>query len=333
MTSQPIRPETIDKLANAVYPAFAMLAGMELDLFTPLKDGPMTAEQVAQALSVRSDKLKPLLYALVAAGLVMVEEDFFSNTPEVDHFLVRGKDTYMGGRHQAIRNRWDGVLKTAETIRTGVPQARTDFASMSAERTESLARSRETEARAAVRDLMARYDFSSYKALLDVGGGAGYLSIAIAETYPDLRATMVDLPTTTPFAQRVVSEAGCADRVQVIAADVVNESLKGSFDVAVLRSFVQVLSADQARRALRNVGQVILPGGTIYILGRVIDDSRITPLETVGYNLRFLNIYDEGQAYTEQEHREWLIEAGFVEDFERLTLSDGSGIMRARKPA
>ena len=41
MTSQPPRSETIEKLDAAVYPSFAMLAGMQLDLFTPLKDGPM----------------------------------------------------------------------------------------------------------------------------------------------------------------------------------------------------------------------------------------------------------------------------------------------------
>jgi hypothetical protein len=43
-----------------------------------------------------------------------------------------------------------------------------------------------------------------------------------------------------------------------------------------------------------------------------------------------LNIYDEGQAYTEREHREWLEEAGF-DDFERKTLPDGFSMVRARK--
>ncbi len=42
MTTEPtIIPKTIESLADAVYPSFAMLAGMELDLFTPLKDGPL----------------------------------------------------------------------------------------------------------------------------------------------------------------------------------------------------------------------------------------------------------------------------------------------------
>jgi hypothetical protein len=37
------RPATIDKLRYAVDAAFAMLAGMQLDVFTPLKDGAETA--------------------------------------------------------------------------------------------------------------------------------------------------------------------------------------------------------------------------------------------------------------------------------------------------
>jgi hypothetical protein len=47
----------ISRLTGAVYPAFALLAGMQLDLFTPLKYGPMSAEQIAAALGVGSAKL------------------------------------------------------------------------------------------------------------------------------------------------------------------------------------------------------------------------------------------------------------------------------------
>ena len=43
-------PETIDRLTDSVYPAFAMLAGMQLDLFTPLGGGPMSAAQFGDAL-------------------------------------------------------------------------------------------------------------------------------------------------------------------------------------------------------------------------------------------------------------------------------------------
>ncbi len=289
MASQGPRPETIDKLASAVYPSFAMLAGMQLDLFTPLKDGPMSTEQIADALGVRPDKLKRLLYALLAAELLVVEGDLFFNSPEADHFLVQGKQTYIGDNwSQAIGRRWNGVLQTAETIRTGVPQQRTDFATMSSDRMESICRSFESETVAVTRELLTRHDFSSFRTLLDVGGGAGYLSILVTETYPHLRATVVDLPSITPIARRVVEEAGAGDRVQVIETDVVNDTFSGTYEAAVLANFIQVLSADQARRALKNVSDVVEPGGSLFIVGRIIDDSRITPIEFVcGSNLVF----------------------------------------------
>lgn len=181
---------------------------------------------------------------------------------------------------------------------------------------------------AAGRNLAARYDFSSYRSLLDVAGGSGGLAVAVTEACSDLRATVVDLPTVTPITQHLVAEAGAADRVQVLAADVVNGPLTGSYDVAVMRTFIQVLSADQARRAIRNVSQVIQPSGVVYIMGSVPDDSRLSSPEIVVLNLNYLAYYDKGQAYTEQEHRNWLAEAGFIKGFERTILPNGTSIIR-----
>jgi hypothetical protein len=44
MESSVARPDTVNKLRAAAEAAFAMLAGMQLDVFTPLKDGPKTNE-------------------------------------------------------------------------------------------------------------------------------------------------------------------------------------------------------------------------------------------------------------------------------------------------
>jgi len=99
-------------------------------VFTPLKDGPLSAEHLAQALGVHPAKLRRLLYALVVAGLLTVEGNLFANTPEADEFLVRGRPAYRGGTHEGILLRWQAALQTAETIRTGSPQARQDYAAM-----------------------------------------------------------------------------------------------------------------------------------------------------------------------------------------------------------
>ncbi len=323
----------IRKIAGAVYPAFAMLAGMQLDLFTRLKDGPMNAEQIADAIGVGSAKLKPLLYALVVAGLLTVEEELFANTEAANRFLVRGSPSCVVDEHELHSDLWNAALKTAESIRTGLPQAKHDYSAMSKDELQQFFRGEHPYAVAYGRDLVARYDFSSYRTLLDVGGGSGGLAIAVTETCPHIQATVVDLPTVTPITQHFVEEAGAEGRVQVVAADVVRDSLPGFYDVAVLSAFIQVLSPDDARRALKNVSKVVNPGGAIYITGfGIIDNSRTSPPEEARFNLVFINVYDEGQAYTEQEHRDWLAEAGF-ESVERVTLPAGGSIVTARKPS
>lgn len=128
MTTPPPKPETIDKLTWAAYPAFAMLAGMQLDVFTPLSEGAKTIQQVARVLEVQPLKFQPLLYALVSAGLLEVEDERFSNTFEADYYLARGAPGY---RASSLARRWEAILKTAETIRTGVPQAKVDYAEAS----------------------------------------------------------------------------------------------------------------------------------------------------------------------------------------------------------
>ena len=217
MTTPPLRPDTIEKLNSAVYPSFAMVAGMQLDVFTPLKDGPLSVEDLADALTVKPHKLRPLLYALVAAELLTVEDECFSNTPEAAHFLVRGRPAYLGDTYEGRLRRWQATLHTAETIRTGVPQAKVDYAAMSPDQLEPWYRGIHAEAVAAARTLMARHDFSSARHLVDVGGGSGGLALTIADACPQLQATVIDPVTVTPITQRYIDEAGLAERVHVIS--------------------------------------------------------------------------------------------------------------------
>ncbi len=321
----------IEKIATSVYPPFALLAGMQLDLFTALKERPMNAEQIAAKIGVGSTKLKALLYALVVSGFLNVEGEFFSNTDAANRFLVKGSPSCVGDIHELLSTMWDAALKTAESIRTGVPQAKLNYSDMSQDELRRFFLGEHPYAVEYGRDLVKRYDFSSYTTLLDVGGGSGGLAIAVTEACPHIQATVIDLPKITPVTQNYIDEAGAGNRVKVVTADVVRDPLSGSYDAAVMSAFIQVLSPDDACCAIKNVSKVMNPGGEIYIRGYgIIDDSRTSPQKLVGFNLVFINVYDEGQAYTEQEHKDWLEEAGFS-NFRRAILDDGSSIITARK--
>ena len=74
---------------------------------------------------------------------------------------------------QAYRRRWQTVLRSAESIRTGVSEAPRVYAEMSAEQRDAYYLGLHTEALAAGRALAARQEFARYRRVVDVGGGSG----------------------------------------------------------------------------------------------------------------------------------------------------------------
>ena len=320
----------IQRHFDAVYPSFAMLAGIELDVFTSLDDGPLTVEELAGAIGLQAVKLQPLLYALVEAGLLMVEDGLFSNTQEAGHYLVKGKPDYLGGMHDLTSDTWNRLLTTAMTIRAGTPQITHDFLSLTPDEQMGYFRGLFPGAVSGAQRLLENYDFSKTETLADIGGGSGGLAITMAKALPQLRATVIDLSSVTPITRRFVEEAGASERVDILSANAVEDSLSGVYDVVVASHLVQVLSVDEARALLRNLSSVIKPGGVLYIVGWVLDNTRLSPDRIVYRNLVLLTYYDNGQAYTEREYYDWFQEAGLV-DYERKTFPDGVSILTARK--
>jgi cyclopropane fatty-acyl-phospholipid synthase-like methyltransferase len=225
------------------------------------------------------------------------------------------------------------MLQVADSIRTGTPHGRVDYASMATDEREAFYRGLHTETLAAGRELAARQDFSQYRRLVDIGGGSGGLAVAMAEAWPHLSVTLVDLPATIPVAQRYIDEAGVGDRVRVMTADVLSGPLGETYDVATVRGVLIVLAPDEVRRLLANVGGSLEPGGAIYVVGWILDDSRSSPLEYATFQLNFVNAHDHAQLYTESELRALLLDAGF-QDFTRERSAEvyGADFVMARKP-
>jgi hypothetical protein len=97
-----------------------------------------------------------------------------------------------------------------------------------------------------------------------------------------------------------------------------------------MRSVLQVLGPEQAEAALSNAVNGLKLNGEFFMIGRVLDDSRLTPVDSVAVNVMFLNVYQEGQAYTESEYREFFASAG-LGNISRTLLSGGYSIIRGTK--
>ncbi len=329
-TGAPPSREPIDRLTRAVFTPMAVRAALQLGVFTPLGDGPMTAGELADALGVKPRRLEMMLYQLVVAGFLERDGDRFANTAMGDHYLVEGRPGYMGGIHGLWTSQWTAMLHTAESIRTDVPQAKIDFAGMSQQQLGGFLRGLHGMALAAGRDLATAPGFAEATNFVDVGGGSGGLAIALCREHPHLTATVIDFPSVVPIAEEMIAEAGLADRITVDIGDILEQPLSGACDIATARSVFQVLSADQCRAAAKNIAAALPAGGMFYIIGHICDDSRLAPEASVAVNMNFINVFDDGQAYTESEYRDWLTDAGFT-DITRKLMTGGFSLMSARK--
>ena len=320
---------TIDRCKTDVLAPIAFLAGAKLDVFTGLAPGPATAEELAERLAVDPARLSPLLYALVATGLLEQQGGAFRNTDEARHYLVRGSPTFIGDIHVLFEDLWIGAFQAADSVRTGEPLAAHDYARMGDDALRAFFAGQHPDALLAGWKLADVVDLSGARRLADIGGGSGGVAIALCERYRELHATVLDLPDVTRVADVYIAKSACADRVAVSPCDLLRGPLAGDYDVAVMRSLLQVLGPTECREVLRNLHGALVPNARLLILGQILDDDRANPKSVAMFNLIFMSFYREGRAHTEADHRGWLEAAGF-HGIERRLTPNGLNMMIAR---
>jgi SAM-dependent methyltransferase len=311
--------------AFAAYPAFALLAGIELDVFTPLGGGALTAPEIADRLGVDAGRLVHVLHLLVIGKFLELDGDRFRNSPEADTYLVRGKPTYMGLVQGFMRVNWRAALQTATSIRSGTPQSL--WMTLPEEDRHAWLSSLAVTAGWSVSALLARFELPASASFADVGGGLGVVARALTAARPGLRATVFEHPEQTPMATEWLARVG-AERVDVVAHDIVAAAIPGRFDFAILRNVLQMFGPDDAVRVLRNVRECLVPGGSVFVDDWVLDDNRLGPPAAVGHNLTFVSLFDSRGSYTERDYRAWLAAAGYS-GFERFVAPSGESIIRA----
>lgn len=86
----------ISRIAYGFFGSQALFAALNIDLFSHLAEEGKTLETLVGETGVASNRLRTLLVALTAIGLVDRQEDIFRNSPACDRYLVRGAPAYFG---------------------------------------------------------------------------------------------------------------------------------------------------------------------------------------------------------------------------------------------
>src|SRR4030042_1909507 len=290
-------------------------AGVKLDLFTLIGENGKTAEESAKSIGADRRALTFLLNALSAMKLLIKTEDTYTNTPSGLAFLSSGSKRHIGHmimHHHHLAESW---LKLDESVRTGKPiRSRSSFGDE--EWRESFLMGMFNNAMGIAPNLMHQLDLSKKRRLLDLGGGPGTYAIHFCMKNPNLTATIYDLPTSKPFAEKIIKQFGMSARVDFQGGDYLKDEIRGRYDAAWLSHILHSEGPAECRRIIEKAVSALEPGGMIIIHDFILENTMDAPLFPALFSLNMLLGTESGQSYSEKQLLNILTDAG-VRDIRR----------------
>jgi len=154
-------------------------------------------------------------------------------------------------------------------------------------------------------------DFSGVRRLLDVGGGSGCYAISIALANPEMRATVMDLPTICQVADDYIAQAGAGDRVDSRVVDMFREAWPAGYDCHFFANVFHDWSFETCADLARSSLAALEPGGRICLQEMLLDDSGDGPIQPVAFSV-LMCLGTKGQQFTFGQLKAILEEAGFT---------------------
>jgi ubiquinone/menaquinone biosynthesis C-methylase UbiE len=302
-----------------------LLTAVRLDVFSALDGKPKTAAETAARVGAHEPTLILLLNALVAMRLLNKTAQFYANTTAAETHLVRHSPQYIGHLlllHDAEWNNWG---KLEETIRSGNRTVdRHVFETEPALGANVLAVLHRI-GRQSGPELAKRLDLKGPLRLLDLGGGAGTNAIAFCQVYPELTATLFDLPATLPLAEKTVKDAGCEARITFRAGDFNQDGLGGPYDVVLMSDILHYQTFETNQALVKKAYAHLAPGGRLVIKDRFLDETGTAPAWTTAFAVHILVNTQQGACYRTADAMQWMTKAGFgsPEELERTAVVQG----------
>jgi 3-hydroxy-5-methyl-1-naphthoate 3-O-methyltransferase len=325
------------EMAQAYRQSAILMTACQLDVFTHLAHGPLSAEAVAQRCQVPVRGLQRLLNACVVMDLLEKEEETYRNTPIAETYLVKGTPGYMGNfisfgmEHYEA---WGRLIQAIGEDRPTNPHAADALHTLPPERIRGYVEGLYDLGKHNAVSLAERVDLTSVRQMLDVAGGSGIYAITFAQRQPALRAVVFDLPPIVALTQEIIARHGMAEHVSVRPGNYFHDDFGTGYDLALLSNTLQTEGPKTCQMVLRKVFEALIPGGQLLIHGIMPNPDRVSPPQAALSQLQMLLSFPEGDAHPAEDICVWAAEAGFVElTVTRLPPPAYSSLVLGRKSA
>jgi predicted O-methyltransferase YrrM len=270
-----------------------------LKVFTRLSDTPRGCDELAAACGAKADVLDKVLIACCSLGLLERDGDAYRNTELSQEYLVDGKPLYQGNIIAHAARVWDYWHDLPQLI-LEKPQPPTE----AQDHRNFILGMRDITMGGRGQIFLDYIDLSGRKHLFDVGGGPGLYSILACQKYPQLKATLLDLPETIAIAREFVEEAGLADRISLRGGSWETDDFGSGNDV-VLFSNVLHGPASMAKMKLKKAFDSLDSGGLLAIQEFALNDDKTGPELPALFNVMV-------GAYSKPELIEQITQADFI---------------------
>lgn len=257
-------PAELAAASDLILP-MAIRVAATLRLADLLADGPLTAPALADKAGADAHALARLMNYLVARGL-FDQADGSYVLGEAAKWLL--DDAPGSARRWLDLDGFGGHMDRAffgllGTVRAGGPVAAGNKMSLSPEAAASYDELMGVRADQEGPALANALDWGRFEHVVDVGGGTGAQLIALLEVYPEIRATLVEVPGSVAAAEERFRDAGL--KCDVIGGNLFELELPKA-DAFVLRYLLHSFDDEQVIDALRRCEQALAPGGSVFVL-------------------------------------------------------------------
>jgi len=153
--------------------------------------------------------------------------------------------------------------------------------------------------------VLASYDFSIHRKVVDVGGGQGATLAAILEANPHLTGVLFDLPQVV---NKATLPSSTAQRGEIVAGDML-ESMPADGDAYLLKRVLMDWSDELATRALTNCRDAMVEHGKVLVIEPIMPEGN-EPSVSKFLDMTMLVMQGGGRIRTQDEHRALFEAAG-----------------------
>ena len=302
----------LQKMAQAYWESAALMAAVELEVFTAIAHGQDTIAAAAKTVGISERNAERLLTVLVAMTLLTRDGDRFANAADVERFLVKDSDRYAGPWILFTKPRWPAFGELSRRLRNPEENRLGAYVDFSVEDARRYHAATYSIGMGAARLFSRSVDLKGRKLLLDLGDGSGAYSIVATQTFPGLKAIVLDLPPVAVVAKEYISANNADDRVTTLPGDFTLTEFPQGVDVVVMASNLPQYEPDLIRLVVGKAFAALVPGGEMHLIGETLHDDQRGPLSAALWGLNEAIQHSTGLAHTESEVKGYLQGAGFA---------------------